>query len=72
MQNPVHSYASAGSYQVCLITSDGQYMDTLCQSVTVANPVSPSVSILILPWPNHQPCHQGPRLHDAGYLLGVF
>jgi PKD repeat protein len=34
-QNPTHAYANAGTYTVCLITSDNCGADTLCQTVTV-------------------------------------
>jgi PKD repeat protein len=34
-QNPSHTYATAGTYNVCLITFNACYSDTLCQSVTV-------------------------------------
>jgi PKD repeat protein len=35
-QNPVHSYAAAGTYTICLVaTNDCGYADTTCTSVTV-------------------------------------
>ena len=41
IQNPSHSYSSAGTYDVCLIVSDACYSDTVCQSITIsaANPL---------------------------------
>jgi gliding motility-associated-like protein len=39
-QNPTHSYASGGTYNVSLIVSNGQCPDTLTQSVTINNTVS--------------------------------
>jgi PKD repeat protein len=40
-QSPVHSYASPGSYNVCLIASDAcGAKDTLCQSLTVCSPLA--------------------------------
>ncbi|MEP7170908.1 MAG: PKD domain-containing protein, partial [Bacteroidota bacterium] len=38
-QNPVHQYASPGTYNVCLIAySDVNCTDTICQLITVSNP----------------------------------
>jgi PKD repeat protein len=34
-QNPTHAYATAGTYNVCLITSNPCYMDTFCSQVTI-------------------------------------
>ncbi|MCB9235633.1 MAG: PKD domain-containing protein [Bacteroidia bacterium] len=34
-QNPTHNYASNGTYNVCLITTDACGNDTLCQMVTI-------------------------------------
>jgi PKD repeat protein len=42
MQNPVHTYAAAGTYTVCLIASDSCATDTICQAlnVTCVGPVA--------------------------------
>ena len=37
--NPVHTYAGPGTYTVCLIEFNYCGADTICQQVTVANPV---------------------------------
>lgn len=34
-QNPTHTYAAAGTYQVCLITTDNCGTDSTCSSLTV-------------------------------------
>lgn len=39
-QNPVNTYASAGTYEVCLVASDDCSSDTVCQSVIVTCPAS--------------------------------
>lgn len=39
MMSPIHTYATDGTYTVCLITMDGCASDTSCQSVTVGCPV---------------------------------
>ncbi len=35
LQNPTHTYSAAGTYTVCLQTSDGCTPDTVCQTITV-------------------------------------
>lgn len=35
LQNPTHSYVNAGTYNVCLVTANACYSDTICQQVTV-------------------------------------
>lgn len=40
-QNPSHTYTAAGTYTVCLIVADSCSADTLCNSITVTNPVGP-------------------------------
>ena len=35
MQNPSHSYASPGTYTVCLVASNAEGADTICQSLKV-------------------------------------
>lgn len=40
-QNPTHTYTAAGAYTVCLIVADSCSADTLCNIVTVTNPVGP-------------------------------
>lgn len=39
LQNPVHSYANAGSYTVCLIGINSCGQDTFCQTLTVSCPL---------------------------------
>jgi PKD repeat protein len=39
-QNPVHSYSYEGTFTVCLTTSNGCGLDTLCIPVTVTIPVA--------------------------------
>jgi len=36
-QNPIHVYADTGTYDVCLVATNGCGTDTLCKSVTVTN-----------------------------------
>lgn len=43
LQNPSHTYASAGNYTVCLISGNGCSMDTTCQTITVTC-VSPTAN----------------------------
>ena len=55
-QNPIHSYFSEGTYDVCLITSNGCGIDTLCQSVTIIIPISipepnATAGLLVIPNP---------------------
>ncbi|HYV92467.1 MAG TPA: PKD domain-containing protein, partial [Chitinophagales bacterium] len=38
LQNPSHTYSQAGTYQVCLMTSDSCSSDTLCEDVIVQCP----------------------------------
>lgn len=38
LQNPMHTYAAAGTYTVCLIATNACASDTLCQPVTVCAP----------------------------------
>jgi PKD repeat protein len=45
-QNPMHSYANPGTYPVCLIASNACGSDTICDSVTVCNPLNPGYFIL--------------------------
>ncbi len=37
LQNPTHTYATAGTYTVCLVAFDGNCNDTLCAPVTVTS-----------------------------------
>lgn len=41
LQNPTHTFTSPGVYNTCLITSNGNCSDTLCQSVTIGCPPPP-------------------------------
>lgn len=43
-QNPVHTYADSGTYNVCLIASDNCGSDTSCQKVTVCHLTQPGFS----------------------------
>lgn len=52
-QNPTHTYASQGTYNVCLIASGPCGADTICQSVTVC----------ILPTPNY--VHSSTGVHAS-------
>jgi len=36
-QNPTHTYASAGTYEICLVASNQYGSDTACQNVTIVN-----------------------------------
>jgi PKD repeat protein len=41
LQNPVHTYATPGNYNVCLVASDAcGAKDSLCQSLTICNPLA--------------------------------
>ncbi len=42
MQNPNYTYAAAGTYTVCLITSNACAADTVCQQVSVCAPATPA------------------------------
>ncbi|MCB9231535.1 MAG: PKD domain-containing protein [Bacteroidia bacterium] len=42
LQNPTHTYATSGNYQVCLIVTGTCGPDTSCQTVTVSCPVPTS------------------------------
>jgi PKD repeat protein len=44
LQTPNHTYASAGIYTACLITTDSCGSDTLCSPVVVCNPLLASFS----------------------------
>ena len=35
LQNPTHLYSAAGTYTICLMTSDGCAPDTICNTITV-------------------------------------
>lgn len=37
IQNPTHTYASSGTYTVCLVSSNACGVDSICKSVTVTN-----------------------------------
>jgi PKD repeat protein len=39
-QNPSHTYAASGTYNVCLIASSGCSADTICQTVTICLPAA--------------------------------
>jgi gliding motility-associated-like protein len=40
-QNPSHTFSSPGTYNVCLqVTSGGNCVDTVCQQVTISQPVN--------------------------------
>ncbi|MBN1133650.1 MAG: PKD domain-containing protein, partial [Methanosarcinaceae archaeon] len=43
-QNPLYTYACAGTYIVALTVSDGTLVDTVIQDVTVTGPVPPFVA----------------------------
>ena len=45
LPNPTNDYASAGTYQVCLITSNGCNSDTSCQNITVCSPLNAAFSM---------------------------
>ncbi len=42
MQNPTHTYATGGTYTVCLIAASSCDADTICTSVTVNDCVNPT------------------------------
>lgn len=57
-KDPVHTYASAGSYQVCLYLLDsGRVCDSICDSIRVSGPVSVSkankATLKVFPNPFH-------------------
>ncbi len=41
-QNPTHIYAAPGTYTVCLTSTNSCISDSVCQSVTVCSPPTPS------------------------------
>jgi PKD repeat protein len=43
-QNPTHTYATDGTYTVCLIAASNCDADTVCTTITVTNCVSPVVN----------------------------
>lgn len=51
LQNPSHTYASLGSYTVCLVITDACGVDTTCQSITLVG-VAEGNEIGVSVWPN--------------------
>ena len=42
LQNPTHTYATGGTYNVCLTASNSCGNDVICQAVTVCAPMTPN------------------------------
>lgn len=51
-QNPSHSYASSGSYTVCLKVWEGNCLDSICSQVNVPVKLDPAKSIGFEMYPN--------------------
>lgn len=47
MQNPTHTYASAGTYTVCLITASNCFTDSTCQTVNFVGCGNPSADFTL-------------------------
>lgn len=45
-QSPVHTYAAFGTYDVCLVVSNTDCIDTVCQSLNVIAPLCPDIDSL--------------------------
>ncbi|MCB9234832.1 MAG: PKD domain-containing protein [Bacteroidia bacterium] len=47
-QYPIHTYASAGTYQICLTVSNGNCTSTFCDTVTVTQKMASTLTIIFL------------------------
>jgi PKD repeat protein len=72
-QNPVHVYATEGTYNVCLSVSDGCSTDTICQEIVVVSTANgeallSSSGIAVYPNPFNESAAISMRLNTAAYV----